>query len=115
MNEALQAEAFWITATSEGKLCPETLTGPGPDEVLVRTCYTAISRGTEALVFRGEVPPSEYERMRAPFQKGAFPAPVKYGYISVGEVERGPDALRGKLVFCLYPHQNRYIVPIEAP
>jgi 2-desacetyl-2-hydroxyethyl bacteriochlorophyllide A dehydrogenase len=114
MTEVLQVDAFWITAAGEGKLRPETLTGPGPDEVLVRTRYTAISRGTEALVFRGKVPPSEYERMRAPFQQGEFPAPVKYGYINVGEVERGPEALRGKLVFCLYPHQNRYIVPIEA-
>jgi 2-desacetyl-2-hydroxyethyl bacteriochlorophyllide A dehydrogenase len=114
MNAALQASAFWVTAAGEGKLLGETLTEPAAHEVLVRTLYSAVSRGTEALVFRGEVPASEYTRMRAPFQQGDFPAPVKYGYINVGEVERGPASLRGERVFCLYPHQTRYVVPAEA-
>ncbi len=114
MNAAVPAEAFWVTAESEGKLLSETLPEPGPQDVLVRTLYSAVSRGTEALVFRGEVPPSEYARMRAPFQQGEFPAPVKYGYINVGEVERGPESLRGRSVFCLYPHQSRYVVPADA-
>jgi threonine dehydrogenase-like Zn-dependent dehydrogenase len=52
--------------------------------------------------------------MRAPFQAGEFPAPVKYGYSSVGVVERGPAALEGRRVFCLYPHQTRYVVPAGA-
>lgn len=114
MNAAVPAEAFWVTAESGGKLLSETLPEPGPQDVLVRTLYSAVSRGTEALVFRGEVPPSEYARMRAPFQQGEFPAPVKYGYINVGEVERGPESLRGRSVFCLYPHQSRYVVPADA-
>ncbi|HAO33863.1 MAG TPA: dehydrogenase, partial [Candidatus Competibacteraceae bacterium] len=92
----------------------EQLLDPGPDEVLVKTLYTGISRGTESLVFRGEVPPSQYQAMRAPFQQGDFPAPVKYGYCNVGVVEAGLKALRGQTVFCLYPHQDRYIVPATA-
>lgn len=83
-------------------------------EVLVRALYSGISRGTEALVFRGRVPPSQRAAMRAPFQDGEFPGPVKYGYSSVGTVEGGPDGLRGRTVFCLYPHQDRYCVPAEA-
>ena len=86
----------------------------GPGDVQVRTLYSGISRGTEALVFRGAVPPSQYAAMRAPFQEGEFPGPVKYGYNSVGTVEEGPDALRGRTVFCLYPHQDRYRVPASA-
>jgi threonine dehydrogenase-like Zn-dependent dehydrogenase len=82
--------------------------------VLVRALHSGISRGTELLVFRGEVPESEYERMRAPFQEGSFPAPLKYGYASVGIVEQGPPPLQGQTVFCLYPHQTRYVVPAEA-
>ena len=111
---AAQARAFWVTAPNRGKLRREALPEPGPHEVMVRTRYSALSRGTESLVFRGEVPPSEHERMRAPFQSGDFPAPVKYGYISVGEVERGPAELLGRTVFCLYPHQTRYVVPADA-
>ena len=80
----------------------------------MRTLYSGISRGTESLVFRGRVPPSEFERMRAPFQDGAFPGPVKYGYANVGQVEEGPADLKGRLVFTLYPHQTHFIVPSTA-
>jgi threonine dehydrogenase-like Zn-dependent dehydrogenase len=52
--------------------------------------------------------------MRAPFQEGDFPGPVKYGYLNVGVVEQGPDALLGRTVFCLYPHQTSYVVPASA-
>jgi 2-desacetyl-2-hydroxyethyl bacteriochlorophyllide A dehydrogenase len=110
----VQATAFWINAPGEGELRAEAVPEPGSDEVLVHARYGAISRGTEAMVFQGRVPPSEYSRMRAPFQQGDFPGPVKYGYISVGEVERGPDAFRGQMVFCLHPHQTCYTVPVDA-
>ncbi|MCX7892138.1 MAG: zinc-binding alcohol dehydrogenase [Burkholderiales bacterium] len=80
----------------------------------MRALFSGVSRGTETLVYRGEVPEAEYGRMRAPFQAGAFPAPVKYGYASVGVVEEGPDALAGRAVFCLHPHQTRYVVPAAA-
>jgi threonine dehydrogenase-like Zn-dependent dehydrogenase len=73
-----------------------------------------VSRGTETLVFRGGVPPSQYGAMRAPFQDGEFPGPVKYGYLNVGVVEQGPAELLGRTVFCLYPHQTAYVVPAEA-
>jgi threonine dehydrogenase-like Zn-dependent dehydrogenase len=87
---------------------------PGPGEVFIRTLRSGVSRGTEALVFRGGVPASQYAAMRAPFQEGDFPGPVKYGYLSVGVVERGPPELRGRTVFCLYPHQTAYVVPAQS-
>lgn len=111
---AMTATAFWTLAPGNGALREETLPEPDTSGVLIRTRFSAISRGTEALVFNGRVPPSEYERMRAPFQAGEFPGPVKYGYASVGTVERGPAGLLGRDVFCLYPHQDRYVVPAEA-
>ena len=99
---------------NRGEIRAETLRRPGPDEAVVRTLFSGISRGTESLVFTGAVPRSEHERMRAPFQVGAFPAPVKYGYSNVGIVESGPAELVGHHVFCLYPHQTRYVVPVAA-
>jgi threonine dehydrogenase-like Zn-dependent dehydrogenase len=90
------------------------LPAPGPDDVLVRALWSGVSRGTETLVFRGLVPAGERERMRAPFQEGDFPGPVKYGYLGVGVVEQGPPALTGRTVFCLHPHQTRYVVPADA-
>lgn len=109
-----RARAFWIAAPGRGEIRAETLPAPAVDEVVVRTRFSGISRGTEALVFQGRVPVSEYERMRAPFQAGAFPAPIKYGYASVGEVERGPRGLLGRPVFARYPHQTRYVVPAAS-
>lgn len=108
------ATAFWVANPAQGELRREPLGSPAQDEVRVRTLYSGISRGTESLVFNGRVPESEFSRMRAPFQAGEFPAPVKYGYCSVGRVEQGPDALLNKTVFCLFPHQDHYIVPASA-
>lgn len=104
------ARSFWLEAPGCGRIRHHTIPEPGPDQVRVRTLYSGVSRGTEALIFQGRVPDDQFHRMRAPHQEGEFPAPVKYGYINVGEVEQGPAALLGQHVFCLYPHQDRYVV-----
>ena len=108
------AHAFWVRAPGHGEIRPIGLPEPGPGDVVVRTMRSGVSRGTETLVFRGGVPPDQRARMRAPFQEGDFPGPVKYGYLNVGAVEQGPPELRGRTVFCLYPHQTAYVVPAGA-
>ncbi len=108
------ATAFWITQPEQGELREETLPTLAPGQVMVRTLFSGISRGTEALVWHGRVPASQYQRMRAPFQQGDFPGPVKYGYANVGRVEAGPEDWVGQRVFCLYPHQTRYCVPVQG-
>ncbi len=109
-----EARAFWIAEPGRGEIRDETLPAPVVGDVVVRALFSGVSRGTEALVFHGRVPVSEHGRMRAPFQVGDFPAPVKYGYASVGCVEHGPRDLLGKNVFALYPHQTRYVVPARS-
>jgi len=108
------ARALWFTSGGNSEIRPVELTDPGPDEVLVRTLFSGVSRGTETLVLRGGVPENQHEVMRAPFQEGDFPWPVKYGYLNVGVVETGPADLVGRTVFCLYPHQTNYVVPVSA-
>ena len=108
------ARAFWVAAPGRGEIRSESLFAPSRGDVLVRALYSGISRGTESLVFSGRVPVSEHRRMRAPFQQGEFPAPVKYGYSSVGRVEEGSYKLDGRTVFVLHPHQTRYVVSEEA-
>lgn len=105
------AEALWYTAPGRAEIRPEA---PGTGAVRVRTLYSAISRGTERLVFAGAVPESEHGRMRAPHMGGEFPFPVKYGYAAVGRVEEGPQELLGRLVFALHPHQTVFTVPVHA-
>jgi threonine dehydrogenase-like Zn-dependent dehydrogenase len=92
----------------------EPLADPGADEVQIRALHGAISRGTERLVLAGRLPPSEFDRMRAPFMGGTFPFPVKYGYSTVGRVTRGPANLEGRVVFALHPHQRVFNLPIDA-
>lgn len=114
MAESTTARQFWIEAPGRGAVVSARLPPRRDHELTVRTLYSGISRGTEALVFRGEVPPSQYQAMRAPFQEGDFPGPVKYGYSSVGRVVEGPADIKGQVVFCLHPHQDRYLVPRDA-
>jgi threonine dehydrogenase-like Zn-dependent dehydrogenase len=108
------AQAFRVLEPGHGAVVEVELPEPGPDDVVVATRHSAISRGTELLVFRGGVPVSQYGVMRAPFQVGGFPGPVTYGYLAVGTVEQGPDELLGRDVFCLHPHQTRFVVPATA-
>jgi len=108
------ARAFWVTAPGRGEIRSERLPEPGPGDVVVRALWSGVSRGTESTVFLGRVPPAIRGEMRAPFQVGDLPGPVKYGYLSVGLVERGPPELQGREVFALHPHQTRYVVPAEA-
>jgi 6-pyruvoyl-tetrahydropterin synthase/NADPH:quinone reductase-like Zn-dependent oxidoreductase len=114
VTPAAEAHAFWLREPGVGEIRPVALSEPGDDDVLVRTLFSGVSRGTETLIFGGGVPPSQYATMRAPFQEGDFPGPLKYGYLNVGVVEQGPARLRGRTVFCLYPHQTAYVVPAGA-
>src|SRR5687767_10537698 len=109
-----KTRGFWITGARSGEIRAEELLAPAAGEVLIEARYSGISRGTEALIFEGRVPESEYQRMRCPNQSGEFPAPVKYGYANVGRVVEGSELLLGKPVFCLYPHQTAYVVPESA-
>jgi threonine dehydrogenase-like Zn-dependent dehydrogenase len=113
LDPAERAEAFWCDGGG-GEIRLERVPAPGPDEVLVRALWSGVSRGTETLVYRGAVPVEERQRMRAPFQSGEFGGPVKYGYCSVGVVEAGRPDLIGQPVFCLFPHQTRYVVPAAS-
>jgi threonine dehydrogenase-like Zn-dependent dehydrogenase len=106
--------AYWTMAPRHGVLRTEPARAPGAGEALVRTICSGISHGTEMLVYAGQVPPEVGESMRAPFQVGSLPGPVKYGYLSVGVVDEGPAPLKGTRVFCLHPHQDRYVVPVSA-
>jgi threonine dehydrogenase-like Zn-dependent dehydrogenase len=109
-----RSQALWYVAPGAAEIRAEAPPQPGPADLVVRALHGALSRGTERLVFAGEVPETEFERMRCPFMAGAFPFPVKYGYCLVGQVENGADRLRGRTVFALHPHQSLFAVPADA-
>jgi NADPH:quinone reductase-like Zn-dependent oxidoreductase len=114
MNKALPAHpatALWYVTRGRAELRPASLGPAGPQDAVVKTLWSGLSRGTERLVFEGRVATTDSERMRAPLQEGDFPYPVKYGYCAVGVVEEGPSELRGRPVFALHPHQDRFVAP----
>jgi len=112
-SSAARAEALWYVGPGRAEIRSEPVAPPAAGEARVRAVTSALSRGTERLVFSGRVPESEFERMRAPLMSGAFPFPVKYGYAMVGRVEEGPADLKGRLGFALYPHQTVFNLAVE--
>lgn len=107
------ARSLWYTAQEQVELRSERLTASPRDMLTIETHYSAISRGTERLIWSGAVPPAEWQRMRAPFQIGDFPFPVKYGYSAAGVVVDGPPEWLGANTFALHPHQDFFSVPID--
>jgi 2-desacetyl-2-hydroxyethyl bacteriochlorophyllide A dehydrogenase len=89
----------------------------GRDQVLIRTRYSALSAGTESLIYEGRFPPGFAQDGRIASLQGAFAYPFAYGYTLVGEVvEAGPGvdhALLGRDVFAFHPHQDYAVAPLS--
>lgn len=108
------SQQYWTEAAHTGGLREVGLPEPGPGELLIETLYSGISRGTESLVHRGEVPANITETMQAPFQLGELPFPVSHGYLNVGVVRQGSESLIGETVFTLAGHREHVVVPEAA-
>jgi len=107
------AAALWFPRARSVELRTEQLAATGPGEVRVHAVLSAISHGTELLVYRGEVDPDL--PLDLPTLAGGYGFPLKYGYASVGRVvavgEDVPGLRAGDLVFALHPHQDEYVIP----
>ena len=109
------ARAVWFAGPGVAEIRTEPLPTLGPNDLLVQAERSAISHGTEMLVYRGQVPPET--ALDLPTLAGSFAFPIKYGYASAGSVlDRGASVTGiqdGDRVFCLHPHQTRYVVPAD--
>ena len=114
---ALEARALWFTAPLTTEFRPEEVPSPGPGEVRVRTIASALSQGTEMLVYRGEVPVGL--PLDLPTLAGSFSFPIKYGYATVGRIldvgSNVEELAPGDRVFVHHPHQDVFVVPAKAP
>jgi 2-desacetyl-2-hydroxyethyl bacteriochlorophyllide A dehydrogenase len=102
----------------------EPLSPPGAGQVLVQTLVSAISPGTEMLVYRGQVPAGMPLDSTLPVLAGDFAFPLKYGYAAVGRVaelgEGADPAWQERLVLSFHPHASHFLaspgelIPVPA-
>ena len=110
--------SVYFSAPKSIEIREEALSEPGPGEVLVQTLQSAISPGTELLVYQGLFPDElEFDDSIASL-KQRFGYPLKYGYSAVGQVidlGAGVDpAWQGRLVFAFNPHESHFVAPLNS-
>ena len=107
------AFALWFQDREQAAILPEALPAVSDGWCGMRAQFSALSPGTERLVYTGGVPPELAEDMRCPYMGGEFAFPVKYGYSLVGEISDGPADWLGRAAHVLHPHQDRCVVRRE--
>lgn len=110
---ASSAQQLWFTAPGQVQVRTALLDAPGAGELQVRTLLSAVSAGTEMLVYRGQIPADMSLDASLSALQGGPVFPLQYGYACVGEVERvGPQldaSWLGRRVFSFTPHASRFV------
>ncbi len=114
-----KCQQLWFTAPYSVEYREQELGEPGPDEILVRTLCSAISAGTEMLVYRGQLPQDQaLDANMESLANQSTAYPLQYGYATVGRVEAAgykvDQGLIGSHVFALQPHATHYICKAGA-
>jgi len=109
----MNRQALFFTGPRKVALHREPLSEPAFGQVLVKTIISAISPGTEGLIYRGQVPLDLVRDETLPALAGDFSFPLKYGYAVVGQVVSlgsgvSPD-WQDRLVFAFNPHESRFL------
>ena len=114
----MRSRALYFTEPRHVEIREEAIDGPGPGDVLARTVVSAISAGTELLIYRGELDEGTMLGDGLPALSETFRYPMRYGYASVAEVvEVGqgvPESWRGRLVFAFEPHRSHFVAGTSA-
>lgn len=109
----VKRRTLYFTAPRQVELREETLPAPGADDVLVETTCSAISAGTEMLVYQGRFPRDLETDPVISSLRGGFQYPLAFGYACVGVVkETGIQvdrSWRDQLVFAFQPHTSHFI------
>lgn len=108
-----------FVAPEEAEVVTEDIPPPAADQVRVRTRYSAISPGTERLVYQGQVPNDlAADASIEAFEGEDFSFPISYGYACVGVVEAvGTDVdprWRDARVFAFQPHVSHFLATPDS-
>ncbi len=111
------ATALVFTGPEEVTHRSVTVDSPGPEEVIVDTQLSAISPGTELLLYHGQVPTDIAADVAIDALSGDLSYPTQYGYAAVGEVVATgaavADTWQGRRVFAFHPHQSTFRVAVD--
>ncbi len=114
----MKRRSLIFDAPSSAVVHEEELAPPGPGEVIVETLLSAVSPGTEMLIYRGQAPRGMAVDATIAALGGSFGFPIKFGYAAVGRVvELGPGVeshWAGRTVFAFNPHESHFAAPVDA-
>lgn len=109
----VKRRTVYFTAPRQAELREEPLPALGADEVLVETLCSAISAGTEMLIYRGRFPRELETDPVISALRGGFEFPIAYGYACVGIIRETGAQVEGswldKHVFSFQPHTSHFI------
>ena len=113
----MKRQSIIFTAPYELDITEDKLPEPGAGEVLIQTRFSAISHGTEMLVYRGQFPAGMAADDTIPELRRPLTYPLKYGYAVVGDIiDTGSGVsrdLNGQSVFSLHPHESCFTVDAD--
>ncbi len=114
----MNAYALYFTAPRQIQILPVALPPPGPGEALIQTLCSAISAGTEMLIYQNRFPPDLEADSTIPKLRRPLAYPLRYGYACVGRIlalgpHLPPDWI-GQLVFAFHPHATHFIAPLAS-
>ena len=108
----MRRQALYFVAPATVEVRDEPLPLGQSGQVLIETLYSAISAGTELLVYRGQAPATMPADVTLPALKGSLAFPLKYGYACVGRVVESAGtadtSLVGETVFAFHPHESLF-------
>lgn len=114
----MKRKTLYFTAPGQVELREETLPAPGADEVLVETICSAISAGTEMLIYQGRFPRDLETDTNISSLRGGFKYPCVYGYASAGIVKEVGNEVDNewlnRLIFSFQPHTSHFISKLES-
>lgn len=113
----MNASSLYFMAPHQVEVVQEPVCAPAAQQILVQTLVSAISPGSELLVYRGEVPADMPLDANIPGLTGGSTFPVKYGYSAIGRViglgaDVSPEWL-DRLVFSLHPHESHFLASAQ--
>lgn len=109
-RRVLYLEEPYKVAVREEKLRP-----PAPGQVMVTTLFSALSPGTDLLIYHGQAPAAPGMDEIIPSPREGFEFPLKYGYSAVGRVTECGQGVhsswRGRMVFSFHHHESHFCIP----